>query len=114
MQWIILIGNEYLNLNQISEIKHDGENKTTSLYTDRFVVDYGDDHVFYENAEDIINDYEEEDLKKIPFSNPRFIMMTYTNEKLMKQILCQENFLRGIYVDDDNGNILPIEEFVLL
>lgn len=113
MQWIILIGNEGFNLNLIRNLKHYGENKYTNLTENRIVVDYGYDHVFYESAEDIINDYEEDDIKRIPFSNPQFIMMTYTNENLMKQILSQENFPRGIYIDDDNGNIVPIEDFVV-
>ncbi|CQR57007.1 hypothetical protein [Paenibacillus riograndensis] len=113
MQWIILIGNEHFNLKLIRDLQHDGENTITSLNTNRFVVDYGNDHVFYESVEDIINDYEEDDIKRIPFPNPHFIMMTYTNGKLMKQILSQDNFPRGIYIDDDNGNILPIEEFIV-
>ena len=113
MQWIILIGNESFNLNRIRNLKHYGENKSTNLTENRFVVDYGYDHVFYESAAVIINDYEENDIKRIPFSNPQFIMMTYTNENLMKQILSQENFPRGIYIDDDNGNIVPIEDFIV-
>lgn len=113
MQWIILIGNEGFNLNLIRNLQHYGENKTTGLTENRIVVDYGHDHVFYESAEDIMNDYEEDDIKRIPFPNPQFIMMTYTNENLMKQILSQENFPRGIYIDDDNGNIMPIEDFIV-
>lgn len=113
MQWIILIGNEGFNLKLIRNLQHNRANSSTSLTENRFVVDYGNDHVFYESVEDIINDYEEDDKKRIPFPNPQFIMMTYTNEKLMKQILSQKNFPRDIYIDDDNGNILPIEEFVI-
>lgn len=113
VQWIILIGNEGFNLKLIRNLQHNRANSSTSLTENRFVVDYGNDHVFYESVEDIINDYEEDDKKRIPFPNPQFIMMTYTNEKLMKQILSQKNFPRDIYIDDDNGNILPIEEFVI-
>ncbi|WP_027085178.1 hypothetical protein [Cohnella panacarvi] len=113
MQWIILIGNEGFNLNLIRNLQHYGENKSTCLTENRIVVDYGQDHVFYESAEDIMNDYEEDDIKRIPFPNPHFIMMTFTNENLMKQILSQENFPRGIYIDDDNGNIMPIEDFIV-
>jgi len=111
MQWIILIGNDDLDINSVRKIKHFGENKITDLNQNRFVVDYGNEHVFYEYVEDIIDDYEEEELKAIPFDNPHFIIMTYSSEALMKKILSQDNFLRGIYVDDDNGNIVPIEQF---
>jgi len=111
MQWVILIGSDDLDINSIRKIKHFGKNKITVLTPNRFVVDYGGEHVFYEYVEDLINDYEEEELKAIPFDNPHFIMMTYTSEELMKKILCQDDFLKGIYVDDDNGNIVPIEQF---
>jgi len=112
MQWIILIGDDRLDINKIHQIVHYGENKISEINSNRFVVDYGAEHVFYENVEDLSNDYEVEDLNKIPFQNPHFIMMIYTSEKLMIKILSQDNFLRGIYVDDDYGKILPIEEFI--
>lgn len=112
MKWIILIGNDDFNLKLIRDLKHHGENATTSLSKERFVVNYGNDHVFYDAVENIINDYEEDDKRKLPFPNPKFIMMTYSSEKLMRQILSQDNFPRDIYVDDDNGNILPLDEFI--
>lgn len=112
MQWIILIGNETLDINSIHKIIHFGENKKSDIDSNRFVVDFGDEHVFYDYVEDLIKDYEEEELKKIPFQNLYFIMMTYTSETLMKRILRQKNFLKDIYVDDDHGKILPIEEFI--
>jgi hypothetical protein len=112
VQWIILIGDESLDINSVRKIKHFGKNKKSDLSSDRFVVDYGDEgHVFYQYANDIIDDYEEEERKTIPFKNPHFILMTYTSEELMKKILKQDNFLKGIYVDDDYGNIVPIEQF---
>jgi hypothetical protein len=112
MQWIILIGDTDFNISSVRDIKHFGKNHTIDLTPNRFVVDFGDGHVFYDYVEEIINDYETEDLKKIPFPHPQFVMMIYTSEDLMKNIVCQENFLKGIYVDDDHGSILPIEEFI--
>lgn len=111
MRWVILIGSGDFDINSVRKIKHFGDNKVTELSPNRFVVDYGNEHVFYEYAEDIINDYEKEDLNVLPFDNPHFIIMTYTSEELMKKILHQDNFLKDIFVDDDNGNIVPIEQF---
>ena len=113
MQWIILIGNDKFDINSIRNIEHNGVNKFTELTPNRVVVDYGEDHIFYEYAEDVINDYEEEELIKIPFNNPHFVIMTYTSEELMKKVLQQENFIKDIYIDDDQGNIIPIEQFIL-
>ncbi|ULO09515.1 hypothetical protein H1230_12495 [Paenibacillus sp. 19GGS1-52] len=111
MQWIILIGDN-LNLKSIRNIVHFGANKTADIDDKRFVVDYGVDHVFYDEVDNIINDYETEEFEKIPFQNPHFIMMTYTSKQRMIQILSQDNYLQGIYIDNDHGMIVPIDEFI--
>ena len=116
MQWIILIGDESLTLNSIKAVKHHGAIRCHDIpeMRDRYCVDYGDHHVFYDFDDRIINDYEEAELNKIPFAYPHFIMMVYHSKEQMKEILRQDNFLRGIYVDDDHGNIMPIEDFIEL
>ncbi|OWR32303.1 hypothetical protein CDO73_01455 [Saccharibacillus sp. O23] len=113
MQWIILIGDETFNIDSVHKIKYFGASTVSSVENNRFVVDYGEEHVFYDFSESIINDYEFEELQKIPFRNPRFIMMIYKSKELMKKILSQDNFIRDIYIDDDHGTILPIEEYIL-
>ncbi|NGZ77702.1 hypothetical protein [Saccharibacillus alkalitolerans] len=112
MQWIILIGDETFNINSIHRIKHFGENTVSSIENNRFVVDYGKEHIFYEFSESLINDYEFEELQKIPFQSPNFIMMIYKSKELMKKVLSQDNFIKGIYIDDDHGLIMPIEEYI--
>ena len=114
MTWITLIGNENFTLNDIKSIKHHD-----SIYCydapeikNRYCVDYGEKgHIFYDYC-DIISDYKENELKKIPFSNPHFIMMVYTSIELMQKVLSQDNFIRGIYVDDDNGKIITLNQFI--
>ncbi len=112
MQWIILVGNENFNLDTIKSIEHYGSIDSYEVDETRYCVDYGRDHVFYDSSDDTTNDYEEEELLKIPFEKPHFIVMIYTSKELMKKILQQDNYLRDIYVDNDNGCILPIEEFI--
>lgn len=41
-------------------------------------------------------------------------MMVYKSEKRMRNVIQQENFLRNIYIDNDYGVIVPIEEFIRL
>lgn len=113
MKWIILIGDENLNLGLIKEIEHYDSIYMRDLRVDRLVVDYGKEHIIYDYVENLLNDYDEEELLSIPFSNPKFIMMVYTSDELMKKVLSQDNYLRGIYVDNDKGLILPIEKYIL-
>lgn len=112
MQWIILIGNEELTIDKLYSISYKEKSRKDYVNQDKIVVQYGVEHVFYEYTPKIINDYEPEDIAKIPFANPHFVMMIYTSEDLMKSILCQENFLKDIYIDDDSGSILLISRFI--
>ena len=116
MQYIILIGDEKLTLDSIKSIEHTNSinNYDVPEIKNRYCVDYGMDHVFYDYDNSIIKDYEKVDLNKIPFSSPHFIVMIYKSEDRMRSILCQENFLKGIYVDNDYGLIIPIEDFIEL
>ena len=116
MQYVILIGSEELTLASVKSIEHYG---CTHCYDvpeigERYCVDYGEDHIFYDFAESIVNDFDKEDLEKIPFKKPHFITMVYTSEERVKKVIQQNNFLRGIYVDNGYGRLLPIEEFIRL
>ena len=112
MQWIILIGDENFNLDVIKNIKHYESIDSDEIDGNRYCVDYGKDHVFYDDPGNIIDDYEEESRLKIPFKNPNFIMMVYTSKNLMEKILQQDNYLQDVYIDNDHGKILPIKEFI--
>lgn len=112
MKWILLIGDEKLNLDLIKKVEHFGSISITDVSDNRLVVDYGSEQIFYDYVEDLINEYEEEEILYIPFSNSKFIMMVYTSDELMKKVLIQDNYLKEIYVDNDNGLIVPIEEFI--
>lgn len=115
MQWIILIGDEKFDLNTIKAIKH---NDSVSSYDvtelkGRYCVDFGEDHIFYD-FDDISGDYEENELSRLPYDNPNFIIMIYTSKSRIRSILKQDDFPDNIYFDNDFGLILPIKEFIEL
>ena len=116
MKWIILISDKPLCLDRIKNIVHDDSIGNYFVDKNRVCVDFGDDHIFYDYVEknEIKNDYELDEWAKIPYDNPHFIMMVYTSDERLKKVLSQQNFLKDIYVDDDHGQILPIEEFISL
>lgn len=112
MRWLILIGDEDFDLNTIKSLEHYG---CIGCYDvpeikGRYCVDYGEDHIFYD-YDDGMDGYDEEDLLKIPYSNPHFITMIYTSETRVRNVLSQEKF-PNIYVDNDFGIILPLQEFI--
>ena len=116
MQWIILIGDKNFDLNTIKKIKHNGSINSYDVngIPNRYCVDFGDNHIFYDFDNQIKTDYDVEELKKIPYTNPNFIIMTYTSEECVRKILGQDSFPDTIYIDNDYGLILPIKEFIKL
>lgn len=56
----------------------------------------------------------EDDIKFIPFINPTIIIMTYTSSECVRNIICQDNFPKDIYIDNDLGSIVSINEFINL
>ena len=115
MQYIILIGDESLTIESVKGIEHYGSTSShdASSARARYCVVYDEDRIFYAYDDDA-SEYNDEELLRIPFENPRFITMVYRSAERMKQVLKQDNFLKGIYVDDDAGSILPIEDFIKL
>jgi len=116
MQWITLIGDKSLNLNEIKRIKHYGSIDCYDVLEMqyRYCVDYGQEHIFYDDQGATIGDYEETDLIRIPYENPHFVMMIYTSEEIVKKVIRQKNYLTGIFIDNGYDLIVPIEEFIRL
>ncbi|TCS94299.1 hypothetical protein [Hazenella coriacea] len=112
MHSIILIGDENFGIESVTQVSHAGNVKGYMLNKTRYVVEFEDGHIYYDFIADIIDEYDEEELLQIPFASPHFITMTYTSETLMMRTLLQNDFLRGIYIDNDHGMIIPIEEFI--
>ena len=113
MQWIILIGDENFDMSTIKSINHYGsiECYDVSGIAGRYCVNFGEDHIFYDYDE-ISDDFDEDELNKIPYSNPHFLTMIYTSKSCVRNVLQQDNFPSDIYIDNDHGLILPIEKFV--
>ena len=118
MQWIILVGDDNLNLERFEKIKYSESKyiRKADETENRLVIDYEDGYVFFDYVPEIINDYEEEDLEQlikiVPFKAPHFIMLTYSSKEILERVLKEENFPKNLYVDDDYGAIMQIDKFV--
>ena len=111
MKWIFLIGNETFNVETVKKLKH--ADMVRSYDEDgRYCVDFGDDHIFYEQMTNI--DEFEGDMPMLPFINPTIIMMTYTSSERVRKVLSRDNFPKDIYIDNDFGLIVSLAEFINL
>lgn len=81
------------------------------LPLNRYSIEYKKDYIYYDFVKDLINYYEKNDVIKIPFSNPNFILMSCSSKDILNKVLSQDNFPKEVYIDDDKGRIVPVEKF---
>lgn len=112
MDWIVLIGDENLNLSRIRDINYTGAIDTYDVkdIPNRFCVEYHKEYIFYDYESDL-TDYKET-LESIPILSPNVIVMSYSSSSLIRRVISQHDFPRDIYIDNTAGKILPIEEFI--
>lgn len=112
MSWIVLIGDESLNIDSLKKINHYGCKGTYILPSKRCAIAYNDDYIYYDSADDLLHYYDKNESGSIPFNNPRFILMSYSSSNILKKVLSQDNFLKGVYIDNNKGDIVPLEKFI--
>lgn len=113
MKWIILIGGESFGIDTIKSMEHFGSVRCFEVngVENRYCVDFGDEHIFYDYGE-IAYDYGEDELSKVPYENLHFITMVYSSKDTVKKVLTQSNFPGDIYIDNDHGLLVPFDEFI--
>ncbi len=112
MIWVVLIGDNNLNIDYIKNVKHYESKACYTLPLNRCSIEYKDEYISYDFIENLLNYYNKNDMAKIPFKNPNFILMSGSSKEILSKVLKQNNFPKNIYVDDDSGNIIPLNEFI--
>jgi len=118
--WVILIGDENFDLDIIKSMSFDGAkdirsfNNQIDVYYDgqrpiqrydgeHLHLIYDDDYVSFQ--EDDGADLPPEEIAELPFINPRFIIMKYSNAELMRKIVGSGDFPKNIFIDCDGVNL---------
>ena len=65
----------------------------------------------YKDDEETRIDFSLEELSVIPFKAEGFIYVSFGYYQTLKRVLRQPDFPQNIYVDDENGSILSLQEF---
>lgn len=74
----------------------------------RLTVESGNEHIFIDFDDDMREDYDDAIIKA---SNFHFFSVSYSSKKFAKSVISElKDF--DIRVDDDNGTVLPIKNFV--
>ncbi len=113
MQSVIIIGDENLSIDRIEEIEYDGFveiNRVEDM--NLLTLEFSGGRVYLDYNEKIALDYDEEEIECISIKNPKFIVIRYSSNEVLKKLLNKLYIFKGLLVDDDMGNIVDLESFL--
>ncbi len=110
MKYINILGDRNLTLASIQNMKHPCANRTYQVSVDRFCAEYPDGNIFFDYDTDL-SDWHDE-LEKLPFQAAAVIMIIYRNAENVRHELMQPDFPQNVYVDNDFGVLLPLQEYI--
>jgi hypothetical protein len=110
MKSINILGDRNLTLANIQEMRHTGTTRTYYVSDNRFCTEFPDGHIFFDYNTDL-SDWQDT-LEKLPFQAAAVIMLVYQNAANVRHVLTQPDFPKNVYVDNEFGMLLPLQEYV--
>lgn len=107
MESYILITEKSLSLEVIKNLF---QKKITcyEVSESRITLEKGNEHIFIDFDDDMREDYDD---GKIRDTDAHFFSISYSSKEFAKSVISElKNF--SILVDDDNGTLLPINDFL--
>lgn len=111
MNRLLLLGDEKFGIDLFKTLTY-SENIKTYVVSEREVqLRRDDDFVKIEAVNNIVNEYDEEERSRIPYDNPKIVMITFSDIEFAKEILSDDRLPEGLYMDDFK-HIRPFEEVI--
>lgn len=111
MNRLLIIGNEDFKIDIFKTLTYSGDIRTYVVSDREIQIRCNDDFVKIEEVNSIVNEYDADDRKKIPYENPKILMTTFSTMEFVKEILIDERLPEGLYMDDFK-NIKPFKEAI--
>lgn len=111
MNRLLIIGNEDFKIDIFKTLTYTGYIRTYVVSEREIQIRCNDDFLKIEEVNSIINEYDTDDRKKIPYENPKILMVTFSTMEFVKEILIDERLPEGLYMDDFK-NIMPFKEAI--
>ncbi|GHU61382.1 hypothetical protein FACS189418_0950 [Clostridia bacterium] len=110
MQSVILISESQIDFAQI-EIQWKNKSISTNNIGSRFVIEIENGRIYLDLIKDGLSEYDDEELDNLAMSNYNFCSISYTDGAALKSFILGTLFSNKVFIDDDNGNIVPYLEF---
>lgn len=109
MRSIILISP---SKNEIMRLYQQWNNKAQNVFKDydKLNMVLAGERIYIDYLEDGKNDYEESELNQIDILKPVFYSISYSDKEMMKEFIQKSVFSKGSYIDNDFGEIIPLDE----
>ena len=110
MKWISILGDSDLTLAGIQGMQHFAAAGTCQVSDDRFCAEYPEGHIYFDFDTDL-SDWQDE-TEKLPFKAEAVITIVYQNAAAVRDLLMQTDFPQNVYVDNDFGVLLPLQDYI--
>lgn len=112
-KWVILVGGTKFGPSTIKAMTFEGKTDTRDYGEKQYDVLFREGYVSFQfdYNEDIKNDYSPECLKSLPFDDPQFILLKYSERSLLVNIISSKDFPENVFIDCD-GIDLGLEQFI--
>jgi len=111
MERFLIIGDKCLDINMFSEFNYGDGIKAYMVSDMEIQIRMDDEIIKVEPVNNMINEYGEEEIKKIPYENPKIIMLSYSSGDFMKKVLDAGRFPEGTLADDFT-KIMALGDFI--
>lgn len=93
-KWVILVGGTKFGPSTIKAMTFEGKTDTRDYGEKQYDVLFREGYVSFQfdYNEDIKNDYSPECLKSLPFDDPQFILLKYSERSLLVNIISSKDF----------------------
>lgn len=114
MQSVILVLSDASQRQLLRMIELKGASRAYDVDNFRRVIEFYDGYVAF-NAEDLVHEFDGEELARLPFSPALCVSAEFSNIGVIRRALLEvENTaLTDAWIDDDNGTLEPLGTFCL-
>ncbi|MDD3393474.1 MAG: hypothetical protein PHG19_02370 [Anaerotignum sp.] len=113
MQSVIMISEREVDFAQIEKHWKNKSISTNNLGL-RLVIEVEKGRIYFDTIQDGLPEYGDGELTDLKMSNYNFYSISFTDSVVLKAFILETPFSSKIYIDDDNGEIMPYSEFCKL
>ncbi len=103
-QWVILIGNAGFGLDAVKSMTFEGKTDVRQYGDYQLDVLFQEGYVSFQ-FDYYGTDYPPEELKALPYDEPQFVILQYSDKALMERVIAAKDFPKDVLIDCDGVDL---------